>query len=82
MRSVALGALCLLGCAVAAAQDTAIVIQPESASAIVQPPELPRVVAEEVVHRYNAATTTRLVGRSWLRPATPGGATSRCGADP
>ena len=66
MRSVALGALCLLGCAVAAAQDTAIVIQPESASAIVQPPELPRAVAEEVVHRYNAATTTRLVGRSWL----------------
>src|SRR5205823_13042981 len=30
------------------------------------PPELPRAVAEEVVHRYNAAATTRLVGRSSL----------------
>ena len=66
MRSVALAALCLLGAAVAAAQDTAIVIQPESAGVMVQPPELPRAVAEEVVHRYNAAATTRLVGRSSL----------------
>ena len=66
MRSVALAALCLLGAAAAAAQDTAIVIQPESAGAMVQPPELPRPVAEEVVRRYNAATTTRLVGRSRL----------------
>ena len=66
MRSVALAALCLLGAAVAAAQDTAIVIQPESAGAMVQPPELARTVAEEVVRRYNAATTTRLVGRSRL----------------
>src|SRR5690242_20990437 len=33
---------------------------------MVQPPELPHAVAEEVVHRYNAATTTRLVGRSRL----------------
>ena len=66
MRGFALAALCLLGAAVAAAQDTAIVIQPESAGAMVQPPELPRAVAEEVVHRYNAATTTRLVGRSSL----------------
>src|SRR2546430_7084317 len=66
MRSVALAVRGVLGCAVAAAQDTAIVIQPESASVIVQPPELPRTVAEEVVHSYTAATTTRLVGRSWL----------------
>src|SRR5207248_1119692 len=64
VRGLALAALCLLGAAVAAAQDTAIVIQPESAGAMVQPPELARAVAEEVVHRYNAATTTRLVGRS------------------
>jgi hypothetical protein len=66
VRTVALAALCLLGATVAAAQDTAIVIQPESAGAMVQPPELPRAVAEEVVRRYNAAATSRLVGRSRL----------------
>jgi len=46
VRGFALAALCLLGAAVAAAQDTAIVIQPESAGAMVQPPELPRALAE------------------------------------
>src|SRR5690242_8584806 len=51
---------------VAAAQDTAIVIQPESGGVVVRPPELPREVAEDAVRRYNAATTTRLVGRSRL----------------
>src|SRR4029077_6647805 len=66
MRGLTLVALCLLGATVAAAQDTAIVIQPESAGAMVRPPELPHAVAEDVVHRYNAATTTRLVGRSRL----------------
>ncbi len=49
-----------------AAQDTAIVIQPESGGVVVRPPELPRGVAEDAVRRYNAATTTRLVGRSRL----------------
>src|SRR5947199_19897 len=33
---------------------------------MVPPPELPHAVAEEAVRRYNAATTTRLVGRSRL----------------
>ena len=51
---------------VAAAQDTAIVIQPESGGVFVRPPELPREVAEDAVRRYNAPTTTRLVGRSQL----------------
>src|SRR5690348_8646910 len=51
---------------VAAAQDTAIVIQPESGGVVVRPPELPRAVAEDAVRRYNAPTTTRLVGRSRL----------------
>jgi hypothetical protein len=52
--------------AVAAAQDTAIVIHPESAGVHLAPPELPRLVAEEVIRLYNAPTTTRLVGRSRL----------------
>src|SRR5437762_11525955 len=66
MRALVLVVLCALGSAVAAAQDTAIVIQPESAGIMVPPPELPHAVAEEAVRRYNAATTTRLVGRSRL----------------
>ena len=66
MRALVLVVLCALGTAVAAAQDTAIVIQPESAGIMVPPPELPHAVAEDAVRRYNAATTTRLVGRSRL----------------
>src|SRR5437867_3840218 len=66
MRALVLVVLCALGTAVAAAQDTAIVIQPESAGVMVPPPELPHAVAEDAVRRYNAATTTRLVGRSRL----------------
>src|SRR6266699_668602 len=44
----------------------AIVIQPESAGIMVPPPELPHAVAEDAVRRYNAPTTTRLVGRARL----------------
>jgi surface antigen Omp85-like protein len=66
MRTLVLVALGALGPAVAAAQDTAIVIQPESAGAMVRLRELPHAVAEEAVRRYNSATTTRLVGRSRL----------------
>jgi Omp85 superfamily domain len=68
VRVLALTVLALLSATVAAAQDTAIVIQPESAGVMVQPPELPHAVAEEAVNRYNAPTTTRLVGRSTLPP--------------
>lgn len=46
-----------------AAQDTAIVIHPESAGLHLTPPELPRAVVEEAVRFYNAPTTTHLVGR-------------------
>src|SRR5690348_14795042 len=56
--------LCLLGSSIAQAQDTAIVINPESASVALAPGDLPRLVAEEAIRFYNAATTTRLVGRS------------------
>ena len=66
MRANGLALLCLVGSARLAAQDTAIVINPESASVARQPPALPRLVAEEAVRLYNAPTTTRLVGRSRL----------------
>jgi hypothetical protein len=56
----------LLGAASAAAQDTTIVIHPESSGVNLAPGQLPRLVAEEVVRFYNAATTSRLVGRTLL----------------
>src|SRR5207247_3395362 len=58
--------LWLLAPSVAAAQDTAIVINPESVSVAPQPGDLPRLVADEAIRFYNAPTTTRLVGRSRL----------------
>jgi hypothetical protein len=66
MRAFVLLVLCASAPRLAAAQDTAIVIQPESGGVVVRPPELPRDVAEDAVRRYNAPTTTRLVGRSRL----------------
>lgn len=66
MRALVVTLLCTVGPALAAAQDTAIVIQPESGGVVVQPEELPRPVAEEAVRFYNAPATTRLVGRSRL----------------
>ena len=65
MRATVLILVCLVP-AVARAQDTAIVINPESVSVAPLPGELPRLVAEEAIRFYNAATTTRLVGRSRL----------------
>src|SRR5258708_15532921 len=56
----------LLGAASAAAQDTSIVIHPESSGVNIPPGQLPRLVADEVVRFYNAATTSRLVGRTLL----------------
>lgn len=58
--------LCLVAAVPAAAQDTAIVINPDSSGGRVAGQALPRIVAEEAVRLYNAATTTRLVGRSRL----------------
>ncbi|PYO71314.1 MAG: hypothetical protein DMD67_19010 [Gemmatimonadetes bacterium] len=66
MRAFVLLVLCASAPGFAAAQDTAIVIQPESGGVVIRPPELPREVAEDAVRRYNAPTTTRLVGRSRL----------------
>ena len=64
--SVLVTVLSGLGPALLGAQDTAIVIIPESAGVSVQPRELPRIVAEEAIRLYNASTTTRLVGRTRL----------------
>lgn len=49
-----------------AAQDTAIVIHPESAGLHFTPPELPHSTVLAVVRFYNAPATTRLVGRASL----------------
>src|SRR5438046_2399529 len=66
MRALVLVVLCALGATVAAAQDTAIVIQPERAGIMVPPPERPHAGAEEAGGRANAPRTTRLVGRARL----------------
>ncbi|HXF96448.1 MAG TPA: hypothetical protein VNI61_10145 [Gemmatimonadales bacterium] len=58
--------VCLFATARLAAQDTAIVIYPDSAGATLEQRELPRIVAEEVIRFFNAPTTTRLVGRTRL----------------
>jgi hypothetical protein len=50
--------------AVLAAQDSAIVISPETNGVHFTPPELPRQVADSAIAFYNAATTSRLVGRT------------------
>src|SRR5436189_5872732 len=52
--------------AVAALQDTTIVIRPESSSAALEAGPLPRLVSEEVIRFYNDSSTTRLVGRTRL----------------
>src|SRR6266581_9137778 len=49
-----------------AVQDTTIVIHPDSSSATLEARALPRVVTDEVIRFYNAAGTTRLVGRTRL----------------
>ena len=66
MRHLAIcaAALCLLR--PLAAQDTAIVIHPESAGLHFVPPELPHSTVLAVVRFYNAPNTTRLVGRASL----------------
>lgn len=52
--------------ALAALQDTTIVIHPDSSGATLQSRALPRAVSDEVISLYNARTTTRLVGRTRL----------------
>jgi hypothetical protein len=68
MRTILPVVLALLLPALAAAQDTAIVINPESTTAAQGPREIPQNVALAAVRFFNAATTTRLVGRSELPP--------------
>lgn len=61
--------LLLLLCATGAAQDTAIVIRPESVAAAIAAREIPRVIADEALRRFNAPTTTRLFGRTRIPAA-------------
>jgi hypothetical protein len=60
--------LCLLVLATVpcAAQDTVIVIHPDSVRPDARRPVLPRAVADEVITFHNARTTARLVGRTRL----------------
>src|SRR5207247_75253 len=77
MRASGLALLCLVGSARLAAQDTAIVINPESVSVTRQPPALPRLVAEGAVRAYREPLAYRTEGeeialapegpRRWLR---------------
>lgn len=66
MRALVLAVLTLASPALIAAQDTAIVINPESTTAGALPREVPRPVAEQAVQFFNAPTTTRMVGRTRL----------------
>src|SRR5256886_16665045 len=68
MRALVLVVLCALGATAAAAQDTAIVIQPVSAGIMGPPPELPHAVDEAAVGRYNAPPTPTLVGGGARHP--------------
>src|SRR5437867_10522415 len=52
--------------ALAAVQDTTIVIHAESSSVTLEARALPRVVSDEVISFYNAPGTARLVGRTRL----------------
>ena len=66
MRAAALLLVCLFATRPLVAQDTAIVIHPDSSGATLEQRELPRIVAEEVIRFFNAPTTTRLIGRTRL----------------
>ena len=66
MRLLLVTAAALCALRPLAAQDTAIVIHPESVGLHFTPPELPRSTVLAVVRSYNAPATTRLVGRASL----------------
>ena len=66
MRLLLISAAALCALRPLAAQDTAIVIHPESAGLHFTPPELPHSAVLTVVRAYNAPSTTRLVGRASL----------------
>ena len=68
MRTALLAVVTILLPMRAVAQDTAIVINAESSAAAATPTQLPRPVAEQAIRLFNAASTTRLVGRTRLPP--------------
>lgn len=64
MKTLPMLALFLALPAALTAQDTAIVINPETNGVHFAPPELPRQVADSAIAFFNAAGTSRLVGRT------------------
>lgn len=66
MRAVFTALLCAAVAAPLPAQDTAIVINPESTGVHFLPPELPRAVVDAALRIYNGPATSRLVGRTEL----------------
>lgn len=66
VRVVILSAFLSVAALAARAQDTVIVIRPESSGVSLETPDLPRAIAEEAIRFHNAATTARLAGRTLL----------------
>src|ERR1700752_1193200 len=70
MKNLLVLTLVLTPPAVLAAQDSAIVINPENNGVHFTPPELPRQVADSAIAFFNAAATSRLVGRTEVPKGT------------
>ena len=70
MKTLLLGAAFLCAPVLVSAQDTAIVINPETNGVHLTPPELPRQVADSAIAFFNAAATSRLVGRTEIPAGT------------
>ncbi|HYK11888.1 MAG TPA: BamA/TamA family outer membrane protein [Gemmatimonadales bacterium] len=70
MKTLMLGAALLVAPGILAAQDTAIVINPETNGVHFAPPELPRQVADSAIGFFNSKTTSRLVGRTEIPAGT------------
>ncbi|HEY6784540.1 MAG TPA: hypothetical protein VI159_06280, partial [Gemmatimonadales bacterium] len=70
MKILLLGTAFLCAPVLVSAQDTAIVINPETNGVHLTPPELPRQVADSAIAFFNSAATSRLVGRTEIPAGT------------
>ncbi|HKR54707.1 MAG TPA: hypothetical protein VJS20_00285, partial [Gemmatimonadales bacterium] len=70
MKTLILGTALLCAPVLVSAQDTAIVINPETNGVHLTPPELPRQVADSAIAFFNSAATSRLVGRTEIPAGT------------
>lgn len=70
MKTLLLGVAFLCAPVLVSAQDTAIVINPETNGVHLTPPELPRQVADSAIAFFNSAATSRLVGRTEIPAGT------------